>query len=663
MARPIRPNDLFILEAVGDIALSPSGDTVVFTIGWPDEASDENRSRLWLHDLGTGETRQLSEGHRDSQPVFSPNGSAVAFLRAEPKEAAQLAVLDVEAGDVRVFEIGDGVADLAWIDENRLSVLATQRPADQLGLDDDEVQRRPRVIDSLDYRFNGRGWIHDRKRRVAVIDTSTSLDAGGAWLESASLDLGSQDCAAMAHSGPDARDPAVLAILPDPDAELTGGNRVWLLDDNGGPATALTPAGGAWHAVGWTTDHRPFATGSTDITRVSFDQPHLLDPSGQTSPKPLGSDDVNCTALLGGSAKPTAIDGAIICPGIRGGTISIDRYDLESGQTTVLAAVRGMAGSFAINRDGSRLFAAVSTPRRPAELWDCSAMATGAEPTTVVALNEDLLSELDLSEPEVISVASSDGTLVEAFVCHPPASAPDTGALRPALVYVHGGPMSIYGLNFFDEFQLAAAVGYVVVGSNPRGSDGYGIDFARAVVGDMGGPDWADVSAVADHLASLDTVDPDRIGMGGGSYGGFMTSWAIGHTNRFAAALVERCVSNWETFIGTSDIGSWFGPRCCDATIESDVDSIRRQSPVTYAANNTTPTLIVHSEEDWRCPPEQAEQLFAAYRRAGVPTRFVRFPGENHELTRAGKPRHRVERFDLVHDFFAEHLGGGRFVR
>lgn len=128
------------------------------------------------------------------------------------------------------------------------------------------------------------------------------------------------------------------------------------------------------------------------------------------------------------------------------------------------------------------------------------------------------------------------------------------------------------------------------------------------------------------------------------------------------STLVERCVSNWESFIGTSDIGPWFAARYCDATIEGDVAAIRRQSPITYAADNRTPTLILHSEEDWRCPSEQAEQLFAAYRRAGVDTTFVRFPAENHELTRNGSPRHRVERFVVVHDFFAEWLGGNRFT-
>ena len=661
MARPLQPSDLFELQAVGDLALAPDGASIVFAIGWPDRETDEARARLWQVPVEGGEPSLLIDGHRDLRPTFSPDGTKLAFLRAEPATPPRPAVLDLASGDVSVVDtIIDGASDLRWIDDQRLLVLAARRPAAQDDLSDDEIERLPRVLHSLDYRFNGRNWTHDRKRQIAIVEVAS---ASVEWLESADLDLRQIDCAGAAPA-PDAS--GVVAILPDPDADLTGGSSIWHVALDGGNATRLTEPGGSWSAVGWTTDGRPFATGNLDIRLTSFDQPFLLDPAGSTAPRQLGTDDVNCTALLGGSAAPAAIDGALVLPGIRGGTITVDRYDLETGATTVLAPVRGMAGALAASADGSRLVAAVSTPTRPAELWDVSAMASGGAPTVLVSLNDDLLAELDLVEPDVVTVTShgpgpTDQAEVEAFVFHPPASAPDTGDRRPGLVYVHGGPMSIYGLNFFDEFQLAAAAGYVVVGSNPRGSDGYGIDFGRAVIGDMGGPDWIDVSAVADHLASLHDVDPERIGMGGGSYGGFMTSWAIGHTDRFAAALVERCVSNWESFIGTSDIGSWFGPRCCGATIESDVEAIRRQSPITYAANNTTPTLVVHSEEDWRCPPEQAEQLFAAYRRAGVDTTFIRFPGENHELTRAGKPRHRVERFELVHDFFADHLGGGRF--
>ena len=295
--------------------------------------------------------------------------------------------------------------------------------------------------------------------------------------------------------------------------------------------------------------------------------------------------------------------------------------------------------------------AAVTTPTRPAELWRFD--PDGHE--VLVSLNDKLLAELDLATPERITVSSTGGAEVEALLVRPPASA-HTSDPGPGLVYVHGGPMSAYTEAFFDEFQMAAADGYTVIAGNPRGSDGYGEEWLTAIRGALGEKDWDDVQALTDHLAGLDSVDEAKIGIGGGSYGGFMASWAISHSDRYEAALVERAVTNWETMAGTSDIGSWFLPMLLDADWHAGRDSLRHQSPMEHADRITTPTLILHSEEDWRCPIEQAEQLFAVLRRNGVDVTLARFPGENHELSRSGSPRHRVERFRIVHDFFAEHL-------
>jgi len=256
--------------------------------------------------------------------------------------------------------------------------------------------------------------------------------------------------------------------------------------------------------------------------------------------------------------------------------------------------------------------AAITSPTRPADLWQLS----GPEPVRLTALNDGLLKELDLSEPETVAVASTDEVAVEAWIHRPPASAPSLGDPGPGLLYIHGGPMTQYGYGFFDEFQMAAAEGFTVIAGNPRGSDGYGEEWARCIIGGLGQRDWDDVMAIADHLAARPDIDENRIGIGGGSYGGFMTAWAIGHTDRFRAALVERAVTNWETFVGTTDIRFFVAPYL-NATVEDDVDAIRHQSPITYAANATTPTLIIHSEEDWRCPIEQGEQLFAALRHLG----------------------------------------------
>lgn len=651
MARPIRPSDLCQLRSVVDVELHPDGDQVVFSINWPDEATDENRSTLHLHD--GDRVRQLTTGHRDTSPRFSPDGTHVAFLRSEPKGAPAPVVIDLDSGAEQPIDgFTDGVSALRWIDDRRLVVLTPRRPAGQFEADGepteaDELARRPRVIRRLDYRFNAKGWTHDRPGQVAIIEITTGV------VLSLLAPPTVTSCSAMAPA-PDGS-AVLVAATTDDDADLTGCNRVLLQPVGGGEPTVLTGDNSAWASVGWTLDGHPYAVGSTDMTAIRFDAIHLLDPDGGP-PQPIGTDDVNCTAILGRAVAPTAVNDAIYCPGVRGGTITVDRHPLDGSATNTVVAFHGMIGDFAVRADGSRIVAAVTTPTRPAELWEI----TADDRQPLHQLNEELLAELDLAETEVVSIPSTEGASVEAFLVRPPASAPETGDRRPGLVYVHGGPMSSYGLSFFDEFQMAAAAGYVVIGGNPRGSDGYGVAWASAVRGRLGTIDWDDVQAITDHLAGLGDVDETRIGIGGGSYGGFMTAWAVGHTDRYRAALIERCVINWESFLGTSDIGPWFTKMLLDGSWEEGRERLRAQGPIEVAHRVTTPSLILHSEEDWRCPIEQAEQLFAAYRRNGVDVTFIRFPGENHELSRGGSPRHRVERLGFVHDFYAEHLDGAR---
>ncbi len=642
----MRADDIYELRSVGQVALHPDGRQVVFTITWPDLASDENRAQLFIHD-GT-DHRQLTESHRDVSPVFSPDGERLAFLRSEAKGKAQPAVLTLRTGAVQILAgyEDDGAEQVLWLSDDALLVRAPRRPAGQIDIDDDELARRPRILRTVDYRFNGRGYTHDRKRQIEILDL-----ASGVVTTLGKPDVDHSDMA-VAPEGT-----AVLAIATtDVDADLSGGNRVWLIAADKSESTLLTPEPGRWEGVGFMADGNPFAIGMPTPSGVSLARPHILDIDGESSPALIGNHDVTCAAPISGGSTPVALSDALLATGIHRTGITIDRYDLMSNELTSIAAGPFVVRDFSASSDGRRIVASVSTPIRPAELWEFDDDGH----RVIVPLNDPFLSELDLVDPEVVQVPSTGGAVVEAFVVRPPRSATtDGGAPGPGLVYVHGGPMSIYGHGFFDEFQLAAADGYTVVAGNPRGSDGYGEAWARAIVGQLGGPDWDDVQALTDVLAALPEVDSERIGIGGGSYGGFMAAWAIGHTDRYGAALVERAVTNWESFAGTSDIGSYFLPMLLDATVEDDVESLRRQSPLSYATDVETPTLILHSEEDWRCPIEQAEQLFAAYRRCGVDVTFVRFPGENHELSRNGSPVHRVERFRLVHGFFAEHLKSG----
>jgi dipeptidyl aminopeptidase/acylaminoacyl peptidase len=234
------------------------------------------------------------------------------------------------------------------------------------------------------------------------------------------------------------------------------------------------------------------------------------------------------------------------------------------------------------------------------------------------------------------------------------------GRRYPVVLNIHGGPFGQFGETFFDEFQVYAGAGYGVVFCNPRGGSGQDTAFARALVGDMGGPDYRDVLACFDAaLERMPWADRTRLAVMGGSYGGFMTAWVAGHDHRFAAAIVERAVTDWYTMQGASDIGSHFNRNYLGerATINDDLQAVLRQSPLTYAAAIETPVLILHSEDDLRCPIDQAEQLWVALKLLRKDVEFVRFPDESHELSRSGRPSHRVDRFDVILDYLARKLG------
>ncbi|MFL6559469.1 MAG: alpha/beta hydrolase family protein, partial [Bacillus sp. (in: firmicutes)] len=255
-----------------------------------------------------------------------------------------------------------------------------------------------------------------------------------------------------------------------------------------------------------------------------------------------------------------------------------------------------------------------------------------------------------LSKPEPIEYEGANGRKIHGWLMKPV----DFEARKkyPLLLEIHGGPHAMYGNTYMNEFQILAAEGYAVLYVNPRGSHGYGQDFVNAVRGDYGGGDYQDLMLAVDYvLAEFDFIDETRLGVTGGSYGGFMTNWIVGHTNRFKAAVTQRSISNWISFYGVSDIGYYFTEWQIDGDFR-DVHKLWKHSPLAYIDNVETPLLILHSEKDYRCPIEQAEQLYISLKRLGKKTKFVRFPEENHELSRSGKPSLRKSRLDYIVEWF-----------
>ncbi|HHW99001.1 MAG TPA: S9 family peptidase, partial [Firmicutes bacterium] len=262
-----------------------------------------------------------------------------------------------------------------------------------------------------------------------------------------------------------------------------------------------------------------------------------------------------------------------------------------------------------------------------------------------------VMAEWQLASAERITMETTPGWEIEGWLMKPVDYTP--GNKYPLILHIHGGPHATYGYAFMHEFQLLAANGYGVLYTNPRGSRGYGEEFTKGVVGDWGGGDYADLMSAVDYAVKLDWVDESRLGVTGGSYGGYMTNWIVTQTDRFKGAVTLRSISNMYTKYGCSDIG-WYGNKAGfgGRDLWDSEDFIMERSPIRYAPRVKTPILIIHSEEDYRCPMEQAEQWYVALKRLGVTTEFVRFAGENHELSRSGKPRNRIDRLNFIVGWF-----------
>jgi dipeptidyl aminopeptidase/acylaminoacyl peptidase len=311
-----------------------------------------------------------------------------------------------------------------------------------------------------------------------------------------------------------------------------------------------------------------------------------------------------------------------------------------------------VVSSFTLDHSESLLVYFYGQMKDPGQIMVCDRQ-TG-ETRQLTHINQELLDELNLGEIEEVWFKGSDGNDLQGWVLKPPDF--DPAKKYPSIMEIHGGPLTQYGNFFMHEFYYLAAGGYVVYFCNPRGGRGYGEEHAKAIWTDWGTNDYNDLMAWADYAASLPYIDASRMGVTGGSYGGYMTVWIIGHTNRFKAAVTQRCVSNFVSMWGSSDFNWVFENELAGKPPFEDLENYWRHSPIAYIGNAKTPTLVIHNEMDLRCPIEQGEQVFVALKRLGVPTGFVRFPDEFHGLSRNGRTDRRIVRLSSIRGWFDQYL-------
>ncbi|MEK4053480.1 S9 family peptidase [Paenibacillus sp. FSL F4-0087] len=662
--RGITSEDLFQITWVNDPTPSPQGGQLVYVSRKTNEARDGYSSHLRLLNLENQKERPFTSGDKDHAPAWSPDGSQLAFLR-EHEGKTQVWLIASDGGEAQqISHLKHGVSSLLWSPDG-LNLLV-KSSVDMSEKDENETEdidkKLPQelVVDRIRMKSDSGGLWNGRRTHLFRVPIE-----GG---EAIPVTTGHYDVGDYAWS-PDGESIAWIAQFPEEGEEhndYTLTNHVYRAKADGSDVQQLTPEGYTFGRLTYAPDGQSLALLASDRSygNATLVKLYTLPISGG-QPVCLSKDwDVQINHSLVGDMRSHLTntgpvfsrDGlSILCLATIEGSVRIARFARDGSHAEYILPDEKEFYQFAMLENG-QIVAGVADVLHPGDLFLYTQPdEVGAEPIQLTHSNPQLDEEIQLSTPETFWFDSSDGLRLQGWMLKPAGMV--EGIKVPTILEIHGGPHMMYGFTFMHEFQILAAQGYAVVYINPRGGLGYGQQFVNACRGDYGGGDYRDLMEAMDYaLSRYSFIDESRLGVTGGSYGGFMTNWIVGHTDRFKAAVTQRSISNWLSFYGVSDIGFFFTEDQIGGNAWDDTEKLWKHSPLAYVGNVSTPLLILHGEQDLRCPIEQAEQLYVALKRRKQTTRFVRFPGANHELSRGGHPHLRVRRLEHIAGWFNEHL-------
>ena len=668
--RPITETDLYAFQWLANPQISPDGSRIIYTRVNVNAKHDGYETALWIIPSSGGTARQLTAGPRDSGASWSPDGKLVAFLRASEKDGkpqpGQIFLLSMDGGEARpLTEFPKGAGAPVWSPDGRfIAFTGTDRKDGK-----EEEKSDVRVITKAAYRMNGEGYLEPgQPRHIWTVELGTSSSDPPKFHQVTNGEFNESDIVWS-------RDGSKIYFTSERVRETyyePPHREIYVVSAAGGDMTKVAGIDGPIDRISLSPDgtHLAFIgeiNHGDGVIQRSYSQPDLfitgVEP-GATPKNLTTSYDFDIGSGVGGdqapprggsSSKPFwSKDGRyVFVVSAEEGRANLKRVDAETGKVDALTAGDHDVYSYSATPDGSKVAVAVSTPTNIGDLFLLEAPLHMKQLTHI---NGELFSKVNLTEPEMIWYKSFDGKRMQAWVQRPPDFQP--AKKYPLILDIHGGPHAAYGYTFDHEFQWMAAKGYVVLYPNPRGSTSYGQDFANIIQYHYPGDDYKDLMAGVDELVARGWVDPDRLGVTGGSGGGLLTNWTIGQTTRFKAAVSQRSIADWRDFWYTADFTQftpfWFR----GAPWEQEAD-FKERSPITYVEKITTPLMLIEGESDFRTPPGAGgEQMFRALKYLKKTAVMVRFPGETHELSRSGKPTHRVERLQHIVAWFDKYLDG-----
>lgn len=618
-----------------------------------------------MHDLKNNRKKQWTSGqNRNHSFSVSPNKERAFFL-SDRSGVPQIWLIGLDGGEAKqLTTFPNGVFSPNWTKDGTSIIFCSY-----LEKDDDvttlkehskeekkkkqqQASKTPLVVDRLKYKSDARGFHDLSKMQIIQYDLSSCMFK---QLTAKQIDH------YLADISPDGKYLTFIANYEDnADASLV--SDVYLFEVQSGKPTKLTDSRGSYHSAVFSGDGRQIAVYGHEFEYAGATLSKLFIIDLQTKERKLVSKDWDIQpgdTMIGDTRLGESETGPVwskdnqsiyFLASNRGAT-ALYETDLE-GHLKIRYSENNHVFGFSYCQDENSFILGISSPVDPCNFFKLTEDDTIQQLTNTNAAFKE---EIHLAEPEEITFTSRDGLRIQGWLLRP--SGFQDGKKYPFILEIHGGPHAMYGQTFFHELQLLAAKGYVVLYTNPRGSHGYGQEFVNGVRENYGDGDYRDLMEAVNYcLNHYSFIDEERLGVTGGSYGGFMTNWIIGHTNRFKAAVTQRSISNWLSFYGVSDIGFFFTKWEHGTGLLEDPTNLWNISPLKYAENVETPLLILHGEKDYRCPIEQGEQLFITLKHLGKEVEFVRFPSSNHELSRSGNPALRVARLDHICGWFEKYL-------